>query len=793
MTTGPSGPTGPTGALGPGGTIGPTGPTGFQGIMGLQGPTGPTGFGAIGNTGPASIITGPTGPIGNVGATGSQGLTGNIGPTGSPSVITGPQGNIGATGSRGLTGGAGPTGPQSVVTGPTGYTGYTGPTGNVGPSITGATGITGPTGAISPGPQGSIGNTGPRGLTGNTGPTGPAPNLEYAYNASSIGATIHTNNSIGNITIADADSFTNRALPIIFRVTNNIGNLVYFSVNNNSISINGNIKAGTNSIWNVPGYNSSRLFENITDTVLNTNTLFLQSAGNYDNGGVVAFGTGSPDGNGRRAETVRIDQNGNVGIGINSPIYTLDVASQNSSTTMRLGTLDQSSIFTTSDNGLDIFTTGENVSVNGNLLVVNTITGNVGIGIVNEASALLQLEYPSTGAIGPVLSLKNATNTIGDGAQIRFDVGGTLPNATIDVITGVASSSTITINTNNLGVLTERFRIDRFGNVIVSGFIESSSSGFKFPDGSILTTAGGGGGSGSTGPRGPTGIAGPTGATGISITGPTGFTGPISITTGPTGSAGTGPTGPASVITGPTGAGGGGGDGNSLVDGSATLSLADQGGGTSFLTTNSNNFQLLSLTENSGLTISDTISGIFTSGDMTLLSSTGVLIGAGDFGFGSGWEFNPDGSLQFPAINHQQQTILGTVTNIAGDTVILPHGGNAPPAIINGSSNGIIYTASSAEIVGIDLTVRAHSLDEDPSVAVTEMHKITAVKTATDLTSSPQATVFGQITSNAAIAFTLFDVGLDDANNIIIIADTSPHGVTRYFTYQITEYTVTTF
>ncbi|MCB9205596.1 MAG: collagen-like protein [Flavobacteriales bacterium] len=141
-TAGNAGTTGPTG---------PQGPAGPQGAQGVQGPAGQDG--AQGQTG-AQGITGSTGPQGPTGATGPTGAAGTDGATG-PMGPTGASGSDGATGAQGITGSTGPQGP----------TGATGPTGAAGTD--GATGPMGPTGA-----SGSDGATGAQGITGATGPTG---------------------------------------------------------------------------------------------------------------------------------------------------------------------------------------------------------------------------------------------------------------------------------------------------------------------------------------------------------------------------------------------------------------------------------------------------------------------------------------------------------------------------------------------------------------------------------------------------------------------------------------------
>jgi hypothetical protein len=88
------------------------------------------------------------GGIGATGSTGIQGATGPVGSTGATGIgATGATGEVGATGSTGPIGatGAGATGATGVI-GPDGATGLTGPQGATGFGATGATGVQGATG-----------------------------------------------------------------------------------------------------------------------------------------------------------------------------------------------------------------------------------------------------------------------------------------------------------------------------------------------------------------------------------------------------------------------------------------------------------------------------------------------------------------------------------------------------------------------------------------------------------------------------------------------------------------------
>lgn len=319
--TGPGGPTGPssgpTGPTGPTGIAGPTGTRGQQGIVGPRGDTGSTGLGATGPTGQQSNVTGPTGPIGPIGDTGTTGPTG-------PGGAQGVSGPLGPTGPRGISGPTGITGPRGL-TGPVGAVGSrgnTGPTGAVGPiGTTGPRGLQGSTGSTGPrvtgpsGPQGPTGVTGPRGLQG---PTGPSASLNDAYLSGSVITLVA---DYGPVEIRNGVPATTPMLSL----TDMSGNVAYLEAYASRLEINTNVHASINTMWKVPGYNSRFLFFNDIDPALNTNTLHLQSAGDYDNGGQIVLATGLPDSQGIRAETVRITPEGRMGVGNASPGSTLTV------------------------------------------------------------------------------------------------------------------------------------------------------------------------------------------------------------------------------------------------------------------------------------------------------------------------------------------------------------------------------------------------------------------------------------------------------------------------------------
>jgi hypothetical protein len=167
---------------------------------------------------------------------------------------------------------------------------------------------------------------------------------------------------------------------------------------------------------------------------------------------------------------------------------------------MRIGTANSLAVFSVSSGQLSISTNPlHNVRIGGTTLVVNTASGNVGIG-TSSPIATLQINKSNPGGVGPILSLRNATGNVGDTAQIRFDVGGLLPNGTIDWVTATGGDSRMSISTTSSGVLGERLRIDDAGNVgigttvatsslTVGGLIETLIGGVKFPDGSVQDTS----------------------------------------------------------------------------------------------------------------------------------------------------------------------------------------------------------------------------------------------------------------------------------------------------------------
>jgi len=347
--------TGSRGNIGYTGSQGIQGVTGYTGSQGIQGNIGYTGSqGNIGYTGSqgAQGIAGYTGSQGVIGYTGSKGdsglgftiaktyasvaaLTADTTPTGivagqfalietgnvenpensrlylwngsaytyvsdlsGAQGITGPQGVIGYTGSQGVIGYTGSQGTQGVI----GYTGSQGVIGYTGSQ--GTQGVIGYTG--SQGTQGVIGYTGSQGAQGNigyTGSAGPSNVLNATATSTSsvqyiIGVPVTGSNQTPN---------ASTTVPVVFQPsTGNVGIGVTPSV---PLEVRKSA-TGSNVIQRV-GISGQ------------TKNPYLESKFNETNGLVTLNASGSSTPafifEIAQSEKLRIDANGNVGIGSDNP------------------------------------------------------------------------------------------------------------------------------------------------------------------------------------------------------------------------------------------------------------------------------------------------------------------------------------------------------------------------------------------------------------------------------------------------------------------------------------------
>jgi len=422
--TGTIGSTGATGATGATGTIGSTGATGATGVVGTTGATGATGYiGSTGATGATGVVgttgaTGATGTIGSTGATGATGATGTIGSTGA----TGATGTIGSTGATGATGTIGSTGATGATgaTGTIGSTGATGATGTIG--STGATGATGPvagsnTQIIFNDASAANGNanltfnktTSVLTVTGNisagnvsaTNYTGTTSNITGQYITTLATGTapfvVTSTTQVANLNVATsgtAGTVTTAAQPNI----TSTGSLSSVTVTGNSLfsTTSGNVSIGTSSVESKAtiSYGTLTTINTANIKTISALTLTAEQPGttgsNYGValtfrpisgrgavGSIVGFNDGTNQegsvnlgfysGSGAYPSTVsermRIQGDGNVGIGTSTPSRLLEVYSA-SATYARINSA------TTAQSALQVSTGGGNFFIG-----IDTSTG----------------------------------------------------------------------------------------------------------------------------------------------------------------------------------------------------------------------------------------------------------------------------------------------------------------------------------------------------------------------------------------------------------------------------------
>jgi hypothetical protein len=503
---GPQGEAGAQGPQGPQGIQGEAGPQGIQGIQGAPGATGPQGVqgvkGDTGDAGPQGIQgeIGPQGPEGPQGAQGIKGDTGDTGPQGiqgetgpqgpqGPQGVKGDTGDTGPTGATGATGATGPQGPQGIKgdtgdTGATGATGATGPQGETGPQgiqgiqgIKGDTGDTGPTGAT--GPQGPTGEQGPQGIQGiqgetgpqgPEGPQGPGSVMSVAVSGGTTGLTTSGGpiTDSGTITLGGTLAVANGGTGVT--TSTGTGSVVLSDSPTLVTPILG--AASATSITNALGTVSAPSYTFAGDT----NTGIYSPAAD-----TIAFVEGG-------TETMRLTSAGNVGVGTSSPAERLTVNSASNEFAIQWSGPGNDWVLASAANRAYIRNKTASLET---LSILNG--GNVGIGTTNPG-AKLQINIQD-----------GFRFDVEAGAASTMRFGSASTGESTGALAWVRSAGAMTFSSGATGsALNERMRIDASGNVgigttspgqrlTVSGVIESTTGGVRFPDGTTQTTAASGG------------------------------------------------------------------------------------------------------------------------------------------------------------------------------------------------------------------------------------------------------------------------------------------------------------
>ncbi|MEI6349397.1 MAG: collagen-like protein, partial [Bacteroidota bacterium] len=222
---------------------------------------------------------GLTGNTGLVGATGAQGTTGSVGATGA----------IGATGLQGIQGNTGAVGAQGIQ----------GIQGN-----TGSTGLAGPTGA-----SGINGINGTNGATGVTGVTGPVGCATTNY-------IIKGNGTTATCTVA----------PIYETGVGDVG--IGTTTPDSKFHVSGSAILTLRNSSTLSSFGDNMASLNMGDAYSGNQGRILLQRGTAGSGGDnptdMSFWT-TPDGGWNPLERMRINYNGNVGIGTTTPGYRLDL------------------------------------------------------------------------------------------------------------------------------------------------------------------------------------------------------------------------------------------------------------------------------------------------------------------------------------------------------------------------------------------------------------------------------------------------------------------------------------
>lgn len=379
--------------------------------------------------------------------------------SGGNSVVL-PAGPQGPTGPAGATGASGPMGPQ----GPTGLTGATGPQGL--PGVAGPTGATGPMGLQGPagptganGPQGLPGVAGPQGATGPMGPAGT-----YA-----AGAGI----SISNAVISAADNS-----PVNELQTHSLnGNVLSISGANGAgthgasvtlPSSGGSNYLGGSGISIVPGFTGDFIINNAAPSKWTENGQNIHNT----NGGTVTIGTTTPSGH---SQLTVVGDHPNTGYGVTGSGTSTGVAgyggavgvaggSENGAAVLGISNFGYGGFFSSPLGGHALITEQGNVGI-------GTNSPQYKLDVWGTARILDELTVNSDITSGNIFPAADNTADLGDpGFRWRSIHTGELRA----VVTTAPQTAMIAMNTDPNG-----YAAEFFGDVAVVGNLAKSGGTFK--------------------------------------------------------------------------------------------------------------------------------------------------------------------------------------------------------------------------------------------------------------------------------------------------------------------------
>jgi hypothetical protein len=138
------------------------------------------------------------------------------------------------------------------------------------------------------------------------------------------------------------------------------------------------------------------------------------------------------------------------------------------------------------------------------------------------------------------------------------------------------------------------------------------------------------------------------------------------------------------------------------------------------------------------------------------------------------------GTLEYASVDDQQQALTGTTTTVYGDPYTIE---------INPGLTDIIWTATSANVVGFKMTARVQVGNASPFTNI-ELADITCTSDGNGTNSTISYTISNRVKSNIAAPDTGFVVNTNGAGALIVQA-TNTNSQVEYFTHSVTEFNKT--